>query len=506
MKRLHWQLICIGVISLIGFWLRISHLGQVNLYNDEYYQFETAVGYLKTGQWARYNFYTQQAEAEYKRALPFTAQVVASLKVFGISEAAARLPAVGWGTLLIPIMMGLVWWLTKQPWLAYGVGTVLVFDDFMIGLSRYVRMYTMLIVCGVIVAAAVYAFAEAKTHRRWWWLGVAAVTSVVSLSIFKELTLAVFGAIAVYVFIRTVAFVIRRQPHDRWWALLGAAGALSIVVAIILQLLGYNIYPADAIILRGRPHWEYLLELYLNWRVPFLAYVFFMIGVATQWRQRGSFILYGAVLSVVVVGYFVFLSHRWEAQRYISFVIPWVTLVTVTGFIATLRFIWGIMPQRRWLQVPLIMGAIFLTGPWLSFPGLPAGDVFVHQALADRSTAEIGYPDMRTAYRYVVQHYQAGEVVLMQTPRFYYWSNPKIPIHKLGGYKRLTLDDFITLARSGTNGGWLVYDFSHQRHLKDKIKRYADNRFTEVTELNDTLVYVYHFTPDDLAKRRKTKK
>lgn len=505
MKRLHWQLICIGVISLIGFWLRCSNLGQVNLYNDEYYQFETAVGYLKTGQWARYNFYTQQAETEYTRALPFTAQIVASLKVFGISEAAARFPAVVWGALLIPFMMGLIWWLTKQPWLAYGVGAVLALDDFMIGMSRYVRMYTMLIVCALIIAVAVYAFAEAKTQRRWWWLGLAGITSLVSLSIFKELTLAVFGAIAVYVFIRALVFVIHRQSHDRWWALLGAVGIIVISVAVILQILGYNIYPADAIILRGRPHWNYLFDLYDNWRLPIIAYGFFLIGVATQWRHRRSFVMYCAVLSLIVVGYFVFLSHRWEALRYISFVIPFVTVVTVTGFITTIRFIWGILPQRRWLQIPLTLGLVFLAGPWLSLPGLPVKDVWVHRALADRTTVDIGYPDIRTAYRYVEQHYQPGEVVLIQTPRFYYWTNPQIPVHKLGGYKRLTFVDFVALANSG-QGGWLVYDFSHQRHLRDKIKQYAENRFAEVDELDKTLVYVYHFTPEDLEKRRSTKK
>lgn len=506
MKRLRWQALCLVVITVIAFWLRANHLGLVNLYNDEYYQFETAVGYLKTRQWARYDFYTGTVGAAYMRALPYTLQIAASMKLFGISERAARLPAVLWGTLLIPLTILLVWRLTRRPQLAYATGLILTFDDFMIGLSRYVRMYMMLAVCCLVIAAAVYAFAEARTRWRWWWFGLAGLAAAMAFSIFKELTLALFGAISVYVVVRALVYFIQRRPRDRSWAVLGVGTLALGLAAVIFEIVGYNVYPADAIIIRIEPHWTYLQQLYWNWRVPAVGFGLFAIGGLSQWRQRRSFVAYCVVLSLVVIGYFIFLSHRWDAQRYISFMIPFVTVVTATGFITGARFVWSVLPALRWVRIPLLVVFLVVAGPWLSFPGVPPLPGITQEALADQSATDVGYADTKAAYAYVVQQYQPGEVVLIQTPRFYYWSDLTIPVYKLGGYQRLSFTEFKQLAALGPHGGWMIYDFTHGRHLRDKIENFSDHRFTDIYQLNPTFVHVYHFTPKDLRHRRSTKK
>lgn len=512
MKSLPWQIACITTLTILAFWFRFADLGRVNLYNDEYYQFETAVGFLKTGQFARYDFYTNELGKPYTRALPFILQIIGSMKLFGVSEMAARLPAVLWGTLLIPFVIITVRWLTQQPLLAYATGMILTFDDFMIGLSRYVRMYTMLIFLSVVIVVAVFAFAEAHTKKRWWWLLAALIATIVSVNIFKELSLALAGAIGFYLFLRSLVFFWQRRHTDKWWAILALVGLVCTLGAVVFQSRGYNVFPTDAIILREQPHWSYLHDLYLNWRVPIAAYIFFVIGIASQWRQRRSFILYCGLISVVVVLYFVFFSHRWDAQRYISFVLPMVTVVTAYGFLVALRFSFAFLPDVSWLRIMLITGMVFLGGPWLSFPKIsaylewPIEGFILKKALADQDASERGYADTKAAYRFVLEHYQVGEIVLIQTPRFYYWTNPTLPVAKLGGYKSLSFDEFIELARQGETGGWFIYDYSHQRHLRAKIKQYADKRFTDIYYLEDTLVKIYHFSPKDLAERRKTKK
>lgn len=507
--HLHW-LLFFGLIGLAA-WLRLPHLGAVNLYNDEYYQFETAVGWLNGGELARYDFYTNTLGDAYARAVPFIVQVIISLKVFGISEAAARLPAALWGIALIPLVGLAFYHITHHRYLAYSIAAVLALDDFMIGLSRYVRMYSMLIVCLFVVGVAAYQWCEAEQTRvRWLWITAGVIALGLSLSIFKELTLALCGAIGVYVFLRWLGYLFKRQTRDRRWFIMGCVGVGVILLAVVLQTLGYNVYPAGAIIVRSEPHWTYLELLFSNWRFAGVAVVFIIIGVLSQCWGQGrnwrSFTLYSALLSLIVITYFVFFSHRWDAQRYISFIIPFLTVVTTVGLYTTAAFIYRLVTKPRWLGAGLVALFVLLAGPWLSFTGLPYDNIVTRQALADKSAGELGYSDVTAAYGYVLEKYQPGEVVLMQTPRFYYWTDNSIPVKKLGGYKRLSLDEFKLLAAEGETGGWVIYNFTHQRHLRDDIKEYMYKRFDHVTELNDTLVHVYRFTPEDLLPRPKTKK
>ncbi|EKD75999.1 MAG: hypothetical protein ACD_43C00261G0001 [uncultured bacterium] len=438
-------------------------------------------------------------------------QVIASLKIFGVSAAAARIPAALWGIVLIPIVVVVVNHITRHRYLAGVVGTILVLDNFMIGLSRYVRMYSMLIVCLFIVGVAVYQWCETKTNRvRWFWAVTGLIALVLGISIFKELALALLGAIAVYVMLRWLMYLVKRQAADRYWFILGCVGVIFILLAVTLQSLGYKVFPLDAIIIRSEPHWTYLQLLFENWHFAGLAMIFTFVGIGSQCLGRGknwrSFTLYCAILSGVVLSYFVFFSHRWDAQRYISFVIPFLTIVTAVGFYTAATFIYTVVAKPRWLASTLVVGFVIIAGPWLSWPGLPADGVVLRPALADQTAAELGYADMPTAYQYVLQRYQPGEIVLMQTPRFYYWTNHSIPVKKLGGYQSLSLAEFKNLAAEGNTGGWVIYNFTHQRHLRDNIKNFAAERFDRITELNDTLVVVYHFTPEDLAERRSTKK
>lgn len=511
MKSLHAHWLVLGGLILLAAWLRLPHLGAVNLYNDEYYQFETAVGWLNGGELARYDFYTDTLGEVYNRAVPFIAQVIMSLKIFGVSEAAARLPAALWGIALVPLVALAVYHITKHRYVAYSIGAVLALDDFMIGLSRYVRMYSMLIICLFVVGVAVYQWGEAKSARvRWAWVVAGVIALLLSLSVFKELTLAMVGAIGVYVLLRWFMYLFKRRPQDQRWFILGCIGVGVVLVAVILQTAGYNVYPVDAIIVRSEPHWTYVQLLYENWRFAGVAGIFALIGVGSQCfgqnRNWRSFTLYSASLSAVVILYFVFFSHRWDAQRYISFIIPFVTIVTTVGLYTCAAFIYRIVNKPRWFAVGLVIGFVLLAGPWVSLTGVSGDGVLLRPALADRSATDLGYADVASAYAYVLEHYQAGEIVLMQTPRFYYWVDPSVPVEKLGGYQRLSLEDFKLLAAKGETGGWVVYNFTHQRHLRDGIKDYIGKRFDRITELSETRVHVYHFTPEDLLERRKTKK
>lgn len=488
------QISLIVAITALAVWLRFPYLSVVNLYNDEYYQFETAVGKLKLGEWVRYDYYTESAGKPYDRAKLFIYQVAGSIALFGEKESAARLPAAVWGTLLIPIVIIGLLGLLKHPALAYLTGLVLALDNFSIGLSRYVRMYSMLMVCSIGLVFCLYQLMETRDWRQRLVYGMAGFVLLgLLLLIFKELALALVAASGVYATIRVVTFVVTRQPADRPWTWLWMMGCIVGVTAIALTVSGINVIPLDAIIVRTQPHWSYLLELFVNWRLPIFAAGFASIGTIIALKQLRGFLGYSAVISLIVLFYFTFFSHRWDAQRYVSIVTPLVTLLTVVGAYATCRFLFALLPRPNWLRFSLILLLAVLTGPWLSFTGVPGTDWLNRTAYADQSATELGYADMRLAYAYVAEHVQPGEVVLMQGPRYYYWPDRTIPIYTLGGYKSLTLGEFKALAARGTAGSWVVYNATHQRHLRDNIKAHISKKFDYVGAVADTGVLVYHF-------------
>ncbi len=504
MKSLVLKLILILALTVLAGWVRFANLGAVSLYNDEFYQFETAVGQLRLGEWVRYDYYHDAAGKGYDRAKLFIWQIVASIGLFGETEAAGRLPAALWGTLLIPVVVILLLKVLKHEWIAYGTGAVLLFDDLSIGLSRYVRMYSMLMVLVVLLVVCIYLLFEASQWKQRLVYGIGSVVILaLSLHIFKELTLAIVGAIGCYALIRAIAYSITRHASDKPWLFLWCIGAAFTALAIGLTIFGYNVIPLDAAIIRTNPHWSYLTDLFTSWRVPALAASFALIGLGLSFKQFRSFLGMAATVSLVVLMYFAFFSHRWDAQRYISIVVPWVSLLAVVGLVATIQFLYSLLPKPVWLRWFLLIPLVYLVGPWIALPGIPGNDLTHKTALADFSTTELGYADMETAYRYVVDHVRPGEVVLMQGPRFYYWPDPHTPVYLMGGYKSLTFAEFKALAARGTSGGWVVFNDTHQRHLADKIKDYMTKRFEYAAELSDTNVVVYHFVPEDLAERKK---
>lgn len=476
MKSLVRKVGLILALTVLAAWLRLPNLGDVNLYNDEYYQFEAAVGWLKTGEWVRWDYYTATADKPYDRAKLFMVQVAGSIALFGETEWAARLPAAIWGILLIPLTVLLLLRISKHELIAYGTGLVLAVDPLSIELSRYVRMYSMMMVGGIVLIYALYYCIQ---HRSWKSGGLAVSAGVISVLIFKELTLALLAAVAVYATLRLIQFIITRQADDRRWTIAWMLGALLGVIAISLTIAGINVVPLDAVIVRDQPHWSYIVDLFRAWRIPAIAAGFAVIGVVISFRQLRSFSGLSTVVASVVLIYFTFFSHRWDAQRYISIVIPLISFITVLGMVVTLRFLFELLPKPTWLRYGLIVPLALLAGPTFSF-------------------SQPVYPDLRTAYRSVADQAAPGEVILIQGPRFYYWPDSTLPVYKLGAYKSLTLPEFKALAKRGTSGGWVIYTVDHQRHLRDNIKHYVAKRFDQVTELRDTGVMVYHFVPDDV--------
>ena len=492
MKSLYVHIVAITLLTVMAGWLRLAQLGDINLHDDEFYQFETAVGYLETGQFARYNFFTQQTEGVYTRAIPFTWQVILSLHQFGYTEWAARLPAVIWGTALIPVVIISLLWLTRRSDLAYGLGWLLTFDNFFIALSRYVRMYSMIIVLLFTLSVLVYQWLQVNDRRQRLYYGATIVgLTLLSWFTFSELTLAWGAGIGVYIFIRTLYYR-HGDAVDRTCAYVFILGSALAVLGTGIHFAGYHIIPVGAFIVRDQPYFFYFNELFTVLQLPVLGVIFFLVGLLTL-SQRNSFITFSAITSGSVLLYFIYFSHHWEAKRYIAFLLPGLYLLIVAGIGAVIRFTIQRLKLSRVSSLVVIVAAWLVFGPWLSWPGNSMQYPLLQPAYANFNQQQLGLPDLQRAYSYVVDHYQLGEQVFMQGPRYYYWPDHAIEIQKLGAYKSLTFEDFLELIQAAPAGGWIVYSDNNSRHLRLQIRKYVRHHFQYQHTLFDSGVNVFHF-------------
>lgn len=130
-------------LLLIAFWLRIAKISRLVFYEDEFYHVSAAKSFLKTGKFYFWDYTKDKPSLKlYFRAPWFSWQVAQSFKILGESELSARLPALFWGVLFLPLVYFFILRLSKQPLVALIVLYLVVFDSTAIWLARYSRMYS----------------------------------------------------------------------------------------------------------------------------------------------------------------------------------------------------------------------------------------------------------------------------------------------------------------------------------------------------------------------------
>lgn len=486
----------------MAFWLRFANLDIINLFNDEYYQFDTAVGLLETGEYNRYNFYTGETEESYTRAKIYTWQIAQSMKFFGYTETAARFPAVFWGTILAPLLIIVLLLMLKNPWVAYGSGLLVTFDNFFVEMSRFTRMYSMVFVLTILVLVLVYKFLSAQSKKSQIIYGILSLGFFMAYFFaFEELSLALGAGIGIYILVRAIQYLWKKERPDKLFAYLFVGGASLAISGVIIHFAGYYFIPVDAFIIRDMPHFFYLTEVFSELHIPKYGMFFFLIGILFIKSNR-SFEAFITIIGVSLLTYFVYLSHRWEAKRYIGFIIPIFYIMITLGIYQFVKLLGKMLPITK-IGKGLISVTIFiLVGPWLSFPGLHTDYFFVQTAYADLSYDSINRANVEKAYQFVTDNYKPGEIVFIQGPRYYYWPDNSIPIVELGANKSLPFDEFVQMVQSAKAGGWVVYNARKTKHLEKKIRHFAANNMEYHYELDDTLVFIFRFAPADVKNKK----
>ena len=202
-------------ILLLGAFLRFYKLGATSFTADEFLGVNTAYGYLKTGEWRRWDFnlgkvaddkpyahslfdLSSADDAEsgaYTRAWMFNWQIAQFLKIFPVgSESSFRLVSVLWGI----VSIFAIYFVAKQFSGKKEIGLMAAFL-FAISVSaivfdRKVRMYSMFLPSYLLLSYFLYQFIENGENLKYGF--IKKMRSLTGLNFYYFIPLAVFGLLS----------------------------------------------------------------------------------------------------------------------------------------------------------------------------------------------------------------------------------------------------------------------------------------------------------------------
>lgn len=131
------------VVFLLAIYVRASGIGDYGLRLDETFHFQTAIGYLKSGQFRMWEFVTGELGEPYHRAFLYSWQVALAFDWFGSQLVYGRLVSLVWGLLLFVPVLWIGFKLRLSYYWSLWLALVLALSPYAITISRWLRLYAM---------------------------------------------------------------------------------------------------------------------------------------------------------------------------------------------------------------------------------------------------------------------------------------------------------------------------------------------------------------------------
>ena len=341
------QAIALGLIVLGGLWLRLADLGRPSFDTDEYWHVFAAQSLNASGEprLPSGNLYT--------RVRWHTEMVAASFRLFGVSEASARLPSVFWGLVVMLLV-----YVAGRRWLGPAAGLaaagMVAASPVMVETARFCRMYAMFqaLYLGTAIAyAAGWEALGVRLRRRALWTAAGLALFAAAL-LTQPLALSVIPAVAVYWLGRAIV-----RPRSRYmvFLLVAAAGAAAVALTGLVDLAALwekaNRLP-DWAAARQQQHAFYYDEWrawypWLAWAAPLAAVLVLVRYRAMGWFLLCQFAVPFALHSVV---------FDWKVRRYISHLFPFLALLLAPLVVIALRWAWVWLKDAATASTPRASG------------------------------------------------------------------------------------------------------------------------------------------------------
>ncbi len=319
-SRTTFILLLTGIIALAGI-NRYVNLGTYGFRLDEIYQYETAVGYLKTGQFVRWDFLKNIPGEKYLRSWPHTYLIAQSMKIFGKNLFAGRIVSLLFGLLIfVPL-----YFLSKQLNF-HRLNIVFLFlwvciSPFCITISRWLRLYapftTLFLgfVVGFIYCLSVHC--ELQKSTIFYLTIICGVSSYYLHPLLFLLTLPAF----------IIAIIVKNLDTKQIINLSNNLIIKSIILFLVSGTLIYlsldQLQTESGVFTTFYPiYLVYIVQENLGYALGGIA-----LGVAIVLHTKNmkeKFLLFLIFIPLILL---IFLTRRFPQVRYVGFILPVIALV-----------------------------------------------------------------------------------------------------------------------------------------------------------------------------------
>ncbi len=494
-------LVVVGLM-LVALAIRAPGIGKDAIRGDEYQVVDAAAGYFHTGDYYRWGWIGQQQlcadkpqdktnECYYDRAWPHTWLIAQTYRFFGVSETTSRLPSLVFGLVLIALVYPITVFFTNNRRVALVVTGIFVITPFYIELSRYTRMYALLVPSFLLLGYTAFR-ALTEVHQPQWlqknqllktWLpfhfefGVATI-----LLLWWNFHLHINSLVllpVLYLYTIVLSFVTTEKKY-RVLASVGTVGLLIVAALVVTGVFKYN----EFLSLAAVRNYRYLFAVLGYPLSAGLAGLMLVLGgvrlgffQSKEQLYRNRLVLsYLLLLIGVPLLFFIFVANRYYSFVYTSHLTTFAILTVVWCVVAFAQVLskWGKMLLFVLTFVAMALNVLY------QGPGR-----FVDQGTAD----------MRRAYREINQQYQPGDTLFLQYQRrFYLQQLPAAQIVSMGTEQSYSIEAFLRDLLAAKKG-WIAWETAKAGHLSPDVRQYIERHFQHLhgTGIDSTEVEVYYF-------------
>lgn len=506
--ELNWKKtwMVLGLILVLGFGMRVYHLGNNAFVADEFLDMNSAYGYFKTGEWKAWDFNSGQSsqvninEARDERANIYKWQVAELFRVLPPTEATARSVSVFWGVVSMLVVFWSTLVFTKRKEVALIATFLFAVSVAGIIFDRRLRMYAMFFPAYLAFATTVYQALELEYRGRmkalrmlWEKTGIhgcyALLTALLgSISLLVHQLSAVMAfSLAAYLLVQAVlAYRETKSVKNKYAVLFGlgmlSVGGLALVVPQFVRSFAAGLIWFD-------DHYSYIGYVLQDFAHPLLGVLLMVYGVhylGIQMKDKKA-AWYVTLSFLVPLALAIWFFHRNAGPQYIYFAQSFGLILAALG----MWRIWTAVSEKfpEWGKRGMYTALVFL------FLLIPNYGYFLEENNTYHETSSGGNPNYRKVFTFFKKERLASDVLVTRNFRNYYFSGANVRIFDLGDEidrSRMTVNQFLLIRESNPTGWVILSDNDMNDYISKDLRMYFERNLERVS--NDQVrgsVFVY---------------
>lgn len=498
------------VIILLGASLRLYKLGELSFTADEFLGVNTSYGYLKTGEWKRWDFNLNKIsddkpyahsffdlssadDAEggaYTRAWIFNWQVAQFLKIFPLgNESSFRLASALWGILTIFIIYFVAKKFTKKKEIALLSAFLFAINISAIIFDRKVRMYAMFFPVYLLFSYCLFQLIENRENYKIKLLEK--LQKLTGLNFLYALPAAILGLLSFHLHLLSanIFFVLIFYFIIRAFLLRKTDGALN---RFVKYLGGLIILFLAAIIIAPRMvapflasfqftnHLSYAAKVLSDYDNAILAIAAMFFGTYYLCKNNKKEGLFIAVSFFVPFLFAIFFWHRVPGDQYIFFIKSFEIILIASGIYYLVEFFRKSFGAQGGKAYIISLVALLVLIPNYSY--------FFQENNVYNQTSRSDDPNYQKVFSYFMKNKKDGDILVSRWFRNYYFKGADISLITFGGERSLPEEKKITAARlqsiqNENPCGWFIWSDSDDAFVTADAKEYIRKNFDKIDNI-----------------------